>query len=186
MTTLQFLVLASLVILVFSFWMATRYYPVRFHPRSLTLMGLMVALGTVAGPLMIPVGPAHAYPIQHTINVVAGVLLGPVEAVLIALLVGILRNVLGLGTLLALPGGVIGAFLAGVIYRRFQRIPWAAAGEVVGTGLFGALAAVPIVRLIMGQELAALGLVIPFTLSALVGAVAAQIILRGVAHWFQS
>ncbi len=185
MTVVQFLFAASAITMVFSFWMAARYYSVKFDASTISVMGLMVALGTAAGPLMVPVGPANAFPIQHTINVLAGVILGPVEAVIIALLVGVLRNILGLGTVLALPGGMIGAFLAGVAYRHFRREEAAAAAEIFGTGLLGALASVPIVGLVLGQEMAAFGLVIPFGISATVGALIAGLILKGGGRWIR-
>ncbi len=185
MTVAQFLFLASVASLLFSFWVATRYYPVKFDAQTVSVMGLMVALGTAAGPLMVPVGPANAFPIQHTINVLAAVILGPVEAVLIALVVGVLRNILGLGTILALPGGMIGAFLAGVAYRRFRREELAACAEVFGTGFLGAVVSVPLVHLILGQEMLAFGLVVPFGVSAIVGAVIAQLILKGAGRWIK-
>ncbi|MFW6364348.1 MAG: energy coupling factor transporter S component ThiW, partial [Spirochaeta sp.] len=46
----------------------------------------------------------------------------------------------GVGTLLAFPGGMIGAVLAGYAYRWFKRSWAAGVGEVFGTGILGALA----------------------------------------------
>ncbi len=57
----------------------------------------------------------------------------------IALVIGILRNALGTGTLLAFPGGMIGAFLAGIAYRYTQNIYLGALGEIIGTGILGAV-----------------------------------------------
>src|SRR5699024_5123092 len=84
------------------------------------------------------------------INVMAAVMLGTGPAVTIAFIIGVLRNLLGLGSLLAFPGGMIGAFLAGILYKRFKHNIAAACGEVLGTGFIGALFAVPFVKILMG------------------------------------
>ena len=49
---------------------------------------------------------------------------------------GLLRNLLGMGTLLAFPGGMVGALVAGNV-PCFQRNYAAAVGEVIGTGVLG-------------------------------------------------
>ena len=49
-----------------------------FSLRTVTAVGLLVALGTVASPFSIPVGVSNVYPVQHAINVLAGAILGPV------------------------------------------------------------------------------------------------------------
>jgi len=73
-----------------------------------------VAIGVALSPFTsIPIGIAKINPTQHFINVVSAVLLGPWWAAGVAMIIGILRNALGTGTLLAFPGGMIGAFLAG-------------------------------------------------------------------------
>lgn len=183
MNVWSFIGAASAVTLAVLAWAAKSRYPVKFGAHSLATMGVLVALGTVASMLIVPVGPAKAYPVQHTINVLAAVMLGPVEATLVALAVGVLRNLLGLGTVLALPGGMIGAFLAGVMYRSLGRQEGAVAGEVFGTGILAALASVPIVRLVLGQEMFAFALVVPFGLSSAVGAVIAYALLRVLPGW---
>lgn len=139
--------------------------------RGLTLAALLVALGVAtAHALSFPVGPARAFPVQHAINVVAAVYLGPGPAVLVAAAIAVLRNALGLGTLLAFPGGMVGAWLAGLAYRRTEHLAAAVAGEVLGTGVLGALAAVPVARWLMGRDVAALFFVPGFLLSSALGA----------------
>ena len=56
----------------------------------------------------------------------------------------LIRNLLGLGSLLAFPGSMIGALLCGVAYRLCPKLPAAYAGEVFGTGILGGLASYPI------------------------------------------
>lgn len=148
-----------------------RWQPVRMGPRELAVSGLFVAVGTLTAHLVgIPAGVAKAFPVQHAINVLAGVMLGPVQAAMIAFAVGLLRNLLGVGTLLAFPGGMIGAFLAGCLYRLTGQVGWAVAGELLGTGVLGALASYPIARWVLGHPAAPLFYVVPFLLSSAAGA----------------
>ncbi|MGH2316543.1 energy coupling factor transporter S component ThiW [Planococcus sp. SE5232] len=140
--------------------------------RKLILMAMFVAIG-VAGSAFVyfPAGIARAYPIQHAINVIAAVLFGPGPAVVIAFLTGVVRILTGTGSLLAFPGGMIGALLAGLMYARFGKIWIAALGEVVGTGIIASLVAVPYAKLLLGTEFGALFFIPPFFISSLSGAV---------------
>src|SRR5690606_25314208 len=105
--------------------------------RKLVLMAMFVAIG-VAGSAFVyfPAGIARAYPIQHAINVIAAVLFGLCPAILFAFLTGVVRILTGIGSLLAFPGGMFGALLAGMLYAEFGKIWLAGLGEVVGTGFF--------------------------------------------------
>jgi energy-coupling factor transport system ATP-binding protein len=134
---------------------------------------ILVAIGVALAPFTsIPIGIAKINPAQHFVNVLAGVMLGPWWAAGIALVTGILRNVLGLGTLLAFPGGMIGAFLAGLFYSFSRNIYLAAVGEIVGTGILGAIAGALIVApVFMGKAMALGALMIAFSGSTLLGAV---------------
>ncbi len=149
-----------------------------FTLRRVTAIGLLVALGTVAAPFSIPVGVAKIYPVQHAINVLAGVLMGPLPAVVAAVLTSTLRNLMGTGTPLAFPGSIFGALLAGLAYALFKRVHAAAAGEVLGTGLLGALVAFPLARWILGFEGLAFAFIVPFTLSSIAGAVLGTLVLQ--------
>nr|HQD40556.1 energy coupling factor transporter S component ThiW [Bacillota bacterium] len=97
----------------------------------------------------------------------------------------LLRNFLGLGTLLAFPGSMIGALLAGVFYVRFGRESLALVGEVIGTGILGALASYPIAAFVLKNKTTAFFYVFPFTLSSLVGAVIAYLILKALRYLFK-
>ncbi len=149
-----------------------------FTLRRVTAVGLLVALGTIAAPFSIPVGVARVYPVQHAINVLAGVLMGPVPAMVAAVLTSTLRNLMGTGTPLAFPGSIFGALLAGLGFLFFKRVYAAAIGEVLGTGLIGALVAFPLARWILGFEGLAYAFIIPFTLSSIAGAVLGTLILQ--------
>jgi len=146
--------------------------------QTITAVGLLVAIGTVAAPFSIPVGVARVFPVQHALNVLAGVLLGPGPAVAVAVLTSVIRNLLGTGTPLAFPGSIFGALLAGLAFRCFKKEYLAAAGEVLGTGLIGALVAFPLAKWLLGFEGLSYFFVVPFALSSLSGAVISMIILR--------
>src|SRR5919201_6959275 len=94
--------------------------------QRLALAAALVALGTVLGTVSVPVGPARVAPFQHMINVVAGVMLGPWYAVLVAFGISVLRNALGTGTFLAFPGSMFGAFFVGAFYHYVRRTDLAA------------------------------------------------------------
>jgi energy-coupling factor transport system ATP-binding protein len=131
-----------------------------------------VAIAVALSPIFIPVGISKCFPAQHMVNVLAAVMLGPAYAVGIATIAAIIRNILGLGTLLAFPGGMIGALLAGLAYRASKNIYLAGLGEIIGTGLLGSLASVWIVApLFMGKTMALATLIVAFSVSTLGGTV---------------
>ena len=151
------------------------------NTRKLTTMALFVAIGTIGSQFIwFPAGIAKAYPVQHAVNVLAAILLGTGPAVTIAFMIGLLRNMLGIGSLLAFPGGMIGALLAGVLYKKFSRNYIAGIGEVVGTGLIGALFAVPFAKMLMGTTFGAFFFIPPFLISSLTGSILALFIVSRV------
>lgn len=142
-----------------------------YRTRVLTTMAVFIAIGTMGAQLLwFPAGIAKAYPVQHAVNVMAAITLGPGPAVVIAFMTGLMRNMLGMGTLLAFPGGMIGAFLAGYLYKRFRRKILAVVGEVVGTGIIGSLFSVPYANLLMGSSLGAFVFLPSFLVSSISGA----------------
>ncbi len=147
--------------------------------KKLTFSALLVAIGAMAGNIIyIPVGAAKCFPVQHTINVISGVLLGPWYAVANAFLISLLRNVMGTGSPLAFPGSMIGAFLAGALYLNFSKKSYAVLGEIFGTGILGGLLAFPIAKLILGKDVAAFYFVIPFLISTIGGSIIGYSILK--------
>ena len=141
--------------------------------RRITRAVILVALGVALSPFTsIPIGIAKINPAQHFVNVVGAVLLGPWWATGIALVIGILRNAMGTGTLLAFPGGMIGAFLAGLAYRYSRSIYLGALGEMIGTGLLGATASAFIIApVLMGKAIALGALIIAFSGSTIAGSI---------------
>jgi energy coupling factor transporter S component ThiW len=148
---------------------------------TLTRMAVLIALGVAASFLSIPFYGAKLFPAQHAINVVAAVLLGPWLAGVVALVIALIRIMMNTGSPLAIPGSIFGAILAGLLYRATRSNLGAMVGEVVGTGLLGALVAYPIAVALMGMTRAASAgftfFIIPFGLPSLLGAILAGLAL---------
>ena len=143
------------------------------HTRTVARAVILVAIGVALSPFTsIPIGIAKINPTQHFVNVVSAVLLGPWWATGVAMIIGILRNALGTGTLLAFPGGMIGAFLAGVLYRMTRNVYLGALGEVIGTGLIGAVvSALLVAPFLLGKQMALGALIIAFSGSTILGSI---------------
>lgn len=110
-------------------------------------MAILIALGFILSPILRVPGMA---PMQHFINVIAAVTVGPVGAFIVALLINILRMIfLGISPL-AITGSVFGAIFAGILFMKLKK-PWGAfLGEWIGTGIIGSLLSFPVMHLIMG------------------------------------
>jgi energy coupling factor transporter S component ThiW len=147
--------------------------------KKLTLTAIIAAITTLSSSIIyIPVGFAKVFPIQHLANVLSAVLLGPSYAVTQAFISSTFRNMLGTGSPFAYPGSMIGAFLAAYLYRKTKKIGFAALGEVIGTGILGALATYPIAVLLLGQKAALFGFMPAFLISSFTGAILGFIFLR--------
>lgn len=146
--------------------------------QKIALSGVLIGISVVFGTLSIPIGAAKISPVQHFVNVVGAITLGPIYAVLNAFVTSLIRNIMGTGSLLAFPGSMIGAFLSGIFYKKFRKASMAVIGEVFGTGILGALMAYPVAVLILGKEAAFFVYIIPFTMSCSAGAIIAYFFLR--------
>jgi len=153
---------------------------VTMRTRTVARAVILVAIGVAISPFTsIPIGIARINPTQHFINVIGAVLLGPWWAAGVALIIGILRNALGTGTLLAFPGGMIGAFIAGYAYLLTRNIYLGALGEIIGTGLLGAIVSALIVApVLMSKTMAVGGLIIAFSGSTILGSFLGVLALR--------
>lgn len=155
--------------------------------RKLTTAALFIAIGTLSAHLIyIPAGVSRCFPVQHAINVLGAVLLGPEYALSIAFIISVLRNLFGTGSLLAFPGSMIGAFLAGVAYRSYKKLPVAMMGEVLGTGIVGGVVAWVLATTFLGSKAVAWFFVPPFLVSTIGGSIIAGLLIKsGILNKFK-
>jgi len=146
--------------------------------QKIALSGVLIGISVIFGTFSIPIGVAKISPIQHFVNVVGAITLGPIYAILNAFVTSLIRNIMGTGSLLAFPGSMIGALIAGILYKKFRKPIIAVVGEVIGTGILGALLAYPIAAILLGKEVALFAYIIPFTMSCSVGALIAYFFIK--------
>lgn len=147
---------------------------------KMVVLSMLIALGVVISPILRVEGMC---PMAHFINIVCSVLLGPWYSLLCAVLIGIIRMTLMGIPPLALTGAVFGAFLSGVFYRLSKgKLVAAVLGEVIGTGLIGAVMSYPVMTYLCGREgLSWLFYVPSFTCGTLIGGSIAFFFLRKLA-----
>jgi energy coupling factor transporter S component ThiW len=153
---------------------------VRTHSRRAAQAVILVAIGVALAPFTsFPVGIAKINPTQHFVNIVGAILLGPGWAVAIAAIIGIIRNAMGTGTLLAFPGGMIGALLAGAVYCYTRSVYLGALGEIIGTGIIAAVvSALLVAPAFMGRTMSMSLLIASFLGSTILGSVLGVLGLR--------
>lgn len=145
--------------------------------KKLTLTAIFAAIAVVGSLFSVPVFGSKCAPVQHLVNILCAVFLGPWYGIAAAFLASFIRNLLGLGTLLAFPGSMCGALLSGVLYRYGKKLPYAYIGEVFGTGIVGGMLSYPVAAFVMGNSQAALfTFVVPFLISTCGGTILAVII----------
>ena len=121
--------------------------------KKLVLSALFIALGVATSTLLVfPIGASKCAPVQHFINVMSAVVLGPWYAVVNAFLISLIRFMMGTGSLLAFPGSMIGAALAGILYVIFKKDIAAFVGEVFGTSVLGGICAFFVAKLFMSND----------------------------------
>ena len=145
--------------------------------EKLVLTAVFAAVAVVGSLFSFPVFGSKCAPVQHLINVLCAVILGPGYGVAAAFVSSLIRNLLGLGTLLAFPGSMCGALLAGLLYHYIKKLPAAYIGEVFGTAVIGGMLSYPVAAFIMGSRGAALfTFVVPFLISTAGGTLLAVLI----------
>lgn len=147
--------------------------------NQLVVMSVFTAIGTFGSTFIwFPAGIAKAYPVQHALNVIAGVLLGPIPAVIIAFTTSLLRNLMGTGSLLAFPGSMIGALLAGYFFQKTSKIILAPIGEFMGTGILASFVAVPYASILLGTTTGVFFYLPSFAVSSLAGSVLGLVVVN--------
>lgn len=110
--------------------------------RKIAMAGVLVAVAVAGSLISFPVAGSKCAPVQHMVNICAAVFLGPAWGVGVAFCASIIRNLTGLGSLMAFPGSMVGALCCGLMYRFSKKIIPTCIAEALGTGILGSLAAV--------------------------------------------
>jgi len=150
------------------------------HTKKIALAGVLCAVAVVGSMFSFPVFGSKCAPVQHMVNVLCAVLLGPWYGVAVAFVASLLRNLLGLGSLMAFPGSMCGALLCGIVYHKTKNLLATLAGEVFGTGIIGGLLAWPVAVFLMGKaagDIAFYAYVVPFLVSTAGGSIIAGVVL---------
>ena len=151
--------------------------------KKLALAGMLCALAVVGSVFSFPIFGSKCAPVQHMVNILCAVLLGPYWGLGVAFAASLLRNLLGLGSLMAFPGSMFGALLCGVVYHKTQKLLPTLVGEVFGTSILGGLCAYPVAILLMGKsagDIAFYAYIVPFLVSTAGGAVIAGVLLAAL------
>lgn len=142
--------------------------------KRIALAGVLTAIAVVGSMLSFPVAGSKCAPVQHMVNILAAVTLGPWWGVGIAFVASLLRNILGLGSLMAFPGSMVGALCCGLMYMGTRKLAPTCVAEALGTGILGGIAAYPVAKFLMGTEPVGLFVyVVPFLVSTVAGSILA-------------
>ena len=97
------------------------------NTKKIALAGVLCAVAVVGSMFSFPVFGSKCAPVQHMVNVLCAVLLGPWYGVAVAFVASLLRNLLGLGSLMAFPLGqrILVAYLF-LSPKNKSRVRWAA------------------------------------------------------------
>ena len=147
---------------------------------KLVVLAMMVALGVVISPILRVEGMC---PMAHFINIVCAVLLGPWYSLFCAVLIGVIRMAtMGIPPI-ALTGAIFGAFLSGVFYKMSKgNLLMAVVGEVIGTGIIGAILSYPVMTILWGKEGLSWFFYVPsFVCGTLIGGSIAYVFLKKLA-----
>ena len=121
----------------------------RMKTFRMVFLAMMVAIGVVISPILRIEGMC---PTAHLINITCSVFMGPWYSLLCACMIGVIRMMFMGIPPLALTGAVFGAFLSGMLYRLSKgKLVCAFIGEVIGTGIIGAIVSYPVMTLIWGR-----------------------------------
>ena len=139
----------------------------KFSVKKLALAGMFCALCVVGSVFSFPMFGSKCAPVQHMVNVLCAVLLGPWWGVGVAFVASLLRNILGLGSLMAFPGSMFGALLCGLVYAKTKNLIATLVGEVFGKS---------------AGDIAFYAYIVPFLISTAVGAVIAGVLVYSLQH----
>ncbi|MCF6514601.1 energy coupling factor transporter S component ThiW [Lactobacillus sp. S2-2] len=119
------------------------------NSRKLTFLALMIAFNFIFTSIFRIEGMA---PISSFMNILAGIIMGPLYAFYMALTTGLLRIFILGAPPFALTGAVFGAILVGLLFKINHKNYMAMTGEFIGTGIIGAIASYPLLILYTGTN----------------------------------
>lgn len=146
--------------------------------RKLTITAFLIAINVVLSSLIvIPLGPIKAAPVQHFVNVLCAVFVGPWYGLAQAFIPSVLRISFDTGSAFAFPGSMIGVLLSSLFYMYRKHIFMASVGEVLGTGVIGSLMCIPLAWFLGLQDFFIKPLMLMFIVSSFIGALISYILL---------
>ena len=151
--------------------------------KKLCLAGILCAVAVVGSLFSFPVLGSKCAPVQHTVNILCAVVLGPWYGVLVAFCASLIRNLMGLGSLMAFPGSMLGALLCGIAFWKTKNVPLTLVAQVMGTGILGGLCAWPVAILFMGKsagDVAFYAYIVPFLISTVGGAIISAFLIAAL------
>ena len=151
--------------------------------KKLCLAGILCAVAVVGSLFSFPVLGSKCAPVQHAVNILCAVVLGPWYGVLVAFCASLIRNLMGLGSLMAFPGSMLGALLCGIAFWKTKNVPLTLVAEVLGTGILGGLCAWPVAILFMGKsagDVAFYAYIVPFLISTVGGAIISAFLIAAL------
>ena len=116
--------------------------------HKLTILSMMIALDVVLTPIFRIEGMA---PMSSVVNILAGIMMGPVYALVMATVTAFIRMTTQGIPPLALTGATFGALLAGLFYKYGRKFYFSALGEILGTGIIGSIVSYPVMVLFTGS-----------------------------------
>lgn len=152
----------------------------KLNTKKLAIASIFCAVAVIGSLFSFPVFGSKCSPVQHMINILCAILVGPGYGVSAAFAAALIRNLMGLGSLMAFPGSMFGALICGIVYWKTKNILATLIGEVFGTAILGGLCAYPVAIFLMGQNAAGIAFyayIIPFLISTAAGALISALLI---------
>jgi len=127
----------------------------RSYVKKLALAGMLCAVAVAGSTFSFPVFSSKCAPVQHMVNVLCAVFMGPGYGLGVAFVASLLR---------------------GLMYKKTANLPATLCAEVFGTGIIGGLLSYPIAIAFMGVVAGTIGYtayVVPFLVSTVGGSLIA-------------
>ena len=150
--------------------------------HKLALAGVLCAVAVVGSLLSFPVLGSKCAPVQHMVNILCAVVLGPWYGVGVAFVASLAAQHPRHRQSHGLPRQHVrrAAVRRGVLEDR-RTCPLTLIAEVFGTGIIGGFAAYPIAKYLMGLTPAAYTVyIVPFLISTVAGSILAGILVAAL------